>query len=459
MGSIFNSSSNSSNSLKDSSRSISNSLKDSSGNFIKGKSNFKSGECFNYMGDFSTKIYQIDSQEIKNKHSQNCNQSWENYILEKINELKESKDYAEDLANQYNISLEELAYMLGDEELYKKYCLRPFYDPLKLIESFNKELKEIYEDSKELTEDEIKEHINNLNKRKKEFQNTKIKFILTDIGINQGITGRVLTNACNLLNKRFPYGALHAGLMIDETIIQWGKGPLGPGIIFPSSDLRNILFTIEVESSKKKDKLKQFFKVLGIIGGAAAIGIPLTIFGGPLGPLFGGIIISGGILGGLSYGISLSWEIKKINEDEVNKIARKCVLYNRRKKYHYIDNNCQKFVDDILEAIDAPFNPSGELRNVIDKISKNGYSPFIYQGNEFKSRREFDNYVKNINFKDLCPDDKKLLLCYKSLYDNRLKIIQKEENRRQLTEKEIEEYEKYKTDDENFWEELLSKEN
>lgn len=88
MGSFFNSSSNSSDSLKDSSGSSSHSLKGSSGNSIKGKNNYKSGNCFSYMGDFSTKIYQIDSQEIKNKHSQNCNQSWETYILEKINEKK-----------------------------------------------------------------------------------------------------------------------------------------------------------------------------------------------------------------------------------------------------------------------------------------------------------------------------------------------------------------------------------
>ena len=153
--------------------------------------------------------------------------------------------------------------MLGDEELYKKYCLRLFYDPLKLIESFNKELKEIYEDSKELTEDEIKENINNLNKRKKEFQNTKIKFILTDIRINEyGRIGNTLAKIYNLCDRKYPYGALHAGLMIEETIIQWGRGPLGPEIIFPSSDLRNILFNIEVESSKKKGKFKHFFKVL-----------------------------------------------------------------------------------------------------------------------------------------------------------------------------------------------------
>ena len=128
------------------------------------------------------------------------------------------------------------------------------------------------------------------------------------------------------------------------------------------------------------------------------------------------------------------------------------------KHYDFISCNCQKFVTDILEVINTPFNPSGELRNVIDTISKNGYSSFIYKENEFKSRKEFDNYVKDINFHHLCNDDKKLLLCYKSFYDTRLNIIEKEKNRRELTEEENMEYEKYKTDDEEFWKELLLKE-
>ena len=62
--------------------------------------------------------------------------------MEKINDLKETQKKAQDLDNQYNISVEEFAYMLGDEELYKKYLLRPIYNPLKVIESIHKELRD-----------------------------------------------------------------------------------------------------------------------------------------------------------------------------------------------------------------------------------------------------------------------------------------------------------------------------
>ena len=64
--------------------------------------------------------------------------------------------------------------------------------------------------------------------------------------------------------------------------------------------------------------------------------------------------------------------------------------------------------------------------------------------------------MKNkINFRNLCDDDKKLLLCYKSLYDVRLKIIQKEEKQHELSEEEKLEKEKYITYDEEYWNKLL----
>ena len=64
--------------------------------------------------------------------------------------------------------------------------------------------------------------------------------------------------------------------------------------------------------------------------------------------------------------------------------------------------------------------------------------------------------MKNkINFRNLCDDDKKLLLYYKYLYDVRLKIIQKEEKQHELSEEEKLEKEKYITYDEEYWNKLL----
>ena len=417
------------------------------------KKNITLNNVFSYMGNFSPSFYQIDSNEIRNKHSKHSNESWKDVILNKIYNSEESKKNAENLASIYNISVEELAYMLGDKELYLKYLLRPIYNPSEIIESIRKGLEELKKDSNELND--IRDEIRKINKRNKEFSNVNLKFILADMGINKFVIGNIATNICNLFNRKFPYAALHAGLMINESIIQWGTGPFGGEIIFPSTDLWNILFSIETESNKKKEKRKNIFTILKAIAIGSVFGIPLLAIGGPLGIILAGLV-GAGISTGIFFVLKFSWDIKKINEDELDKIANKCILYNREEQYDLFDNNCQKFVNDILEDINAPFNPKGELKNVIDKISKNGYSSFSFKGTEFKTRREFDNYVKKIKFKDLCQEDKILILCYKSLYDDRLNIIQKEERQRQLTEEERLEKEKYITDDEDFWNNLLS---
>ena len=83
--------------------------------------------------------------------------SWKYSILEKIYKSEETKKKAQDLADQYNISVEELAYMLGDEKLYKKYLLRPIYKPSKVIDAIHKELRELYIERNELNDDEIRE--------------------------------------------------------------------------------------------------------------------------------------------------------------------------------------------------------------------------------------------------------------------------------------------------------------
>ena len=176
--------------------------------------------------------------------------------------------------------------MLGDEKLYKKYLLRPIYKPSKVIDAIHKELTELDIERNELNDDEIREKINNINNRNNEILNSNVKFILTDIGINQGIIGNLTTKFCNRFDNRFPYGALHAGLMIDESIIQWGSGYFGSEIVFPSSDLRSILFSIEIENSLKKEKKRQFLITLGVIATVAYLMMGL---GGTIGtflPLF-----------------------------------------------------------------------------------------------------------------------------------------------------------------------------
>jgi len=89
--------------------------------------------------------------------------------------------------------------------------------------------------------------------------------------------------------------------MIDESIIQWGC-ILGCEIVFPSSDLRSILFSIEIENRQKKEKKRKFLITLGVI--ATWIIAASQMIG--LLPIFLCLVTAGGISGGLYYLISLS---------------------------------------------------------------------------------------------------------------------------------------------------------
>ena len=52
---------------------------------------------------------------------------------------------------------------------------------------------------------------------------------------------------------------------------------------------------------------------------------------------------------------------------------------------------------------------------------------FLIKELNFNQEENLIYFVKNFNFRNLCDDNKKLLLYYKYLYDVRLKNIQKEE--------------------------------
>ena len=101
----------------------------------------------------------------------------------------------------------------------------------------------------------------------------------------------------------------------------------------------------------------------------------------------------------------------------------------------------------ILNQIESDFSFDGNLNYIINKLKNEGKVDFYFNGREFRTRKELDDYVKTINFRDLCINDKKLLMCYKNTFD--IYLMNDENN------------EKYKTTDEakKFWNELIRKEN
>ena len=98
--------------------------------------------------------------------------------------------------------------------------------------------------------------------------------------------------------------------MINESIIQWGYCDVSLEIVFPSSNLRSILFSIETENSQKKEK-KNLLITLRVISATVVIGIPMMGLGGPLTTFLGFVTTVGGIYSGLYYAILLHGKLKK----------------------------------------------------------------------------------------------------------------------------------------------------
>ena len=122
-------------------------------------------------------------------------------------------------------------------------------------------------------------------------------------------------------------------------------------------------------------------------------------------------------------------------------------MFNRSRYYNPVTLNCQHFVEGILKQIESDFNSDGNLFYIIDKLKREGKVDFYFNGHEFRTRKELDDFAKTINFSGLCQNDKKLLICYKNTFD--VYLMNDKNN------------EKYKTTDEaqNYWNQLIRKEN
>jgi len=349
------------------------------------------------------------------------NQGWTDSIKDKlIKEMRKNPNLKEQIESKFKITFDQFALALGDEQLFKEIFLLPQYQPDKILKEIDEELKQVkeFEDMGcPLTENEIKETIKRINGRKAKLSEHKFELILTECQAsdNKNILFR------NIVNNVYEFGALHSALSLDGTIIEWGRGPCGDSLIVPTMDMNRFLFAFEVKAREDEG----FFAMLGNKIKDATTYV-LNLF-------------SGGAFG--------RWSVGRANEQKLDKIAKICVMFNRSRFYNPLTLNCQHFVKQILKVIDSDFSSDGEFRNIIDKLDKEGRVDFIFQGREFKTRKELDDYVKSINFNSLCSNDKKLLICYKNTFD--VYLLNDKNN------------ERYKTTDEarNYWNELIRKEN
>ena len=377
---------------------------------------FSGGNTLN----ISSGIMDVGGDVLANAVDNYNNSYWKEDIKQKLlEEQKKNPKLLDDIKLIYGKDLDTFAATLGDEEAFKEQFLLPHYKPnliLKELGTLLSDLKEIKDQGDSITENQFRNSINRINERKNTLNQSKLELILTECQASQSKNLLFRT----LVNNIYDFGVLHSALSLDGTIIEWGRGPCGQNLVCPTLDIKNFLFSFEIKAKEDDNFFKYIWKKIKEAGEFI-----LNLF------------TSG------QYG---RWAIGKANSEKINKIAKICVRYNRSKFYNPVTNNCQRFVKEILDAIESNFSFDGEFGNIIRKLENEGKVVFIFRGRTFNTRKELDDYVRSINFSSLCPNDKKLLICYKNTFDIYLRNNENEEKFKSTKEAE------------DFWIELIKRE-
>ena len=356
------------------------------------------------------KIYGIDPN-IKNK-------------IEKLK--KEKPKYLDEIKLFYNLDEEKLMIALGDKNIFKRVFLMPKYSSYKLIKYMFEEReeikkkKEIYDKSKsEDDKDDLNAKINKFviqaNEKKKELGN-RLRFSLRPSMASTNIFCRAVAK---MTSQKF--GGLHASLLLNNTVIEWGCGFCGNSLILPYTDLRALYLIINLKD-KISEKQTNFLSKLWEF------------------------VKNFQFLKALEFLFSKEFQLKTLAEDELDLIAEFCVDYNKNKTYHPISSNCQIFVEDLLKKIDVKYKFDGEILKIIEKLKKGQENVNIeFRGKELKSHKELYDCAKQLDFSKLSENDRTLLFSYERIF-NDLHSYDKENELYQSTP-EIE----------GFWDELKGK--
>jgi hypothetical protein len=108
----------------------------------------------------------------------------------------------------------------------------------------------------------------------------------------------------------------------------------------------------------------------------------------------------------------------KIADNQLDSIAESCVYFNINKTYNLVLENCQSFVKNVLNKLKLKIIKDGEVGRIL-KIAQNegDIIDFVYKDTVFKTRKELDNYILNCNFKQLPNDHRRLLFCYRNVFE------------------------------------------
>jgi len=317
-----------------------------------------------------------------NKHQKV--EEWKLKIREKlIKEYNESSDLYKKIRTMHGMEIEDFIFALGDKRTFKEKFLITHYKMYNLLLNINIKINELRQ--KNLSTIEIEEAINELEKIKLELSESKIEIYFCN-----AVGGDPKCLKC-LANMTMTYGLTHTGLLIDDIVIQWGRGILGKSLINPSKNVRynDYIYAIELDNNKIWELIKETYDN-----------------------------IEEYITNKKEYKEMGTLKAFYIADQQLDIIAEQCVYYNINKTYSLVFENCQHFVKSILNKIKLNVNKEGEVGRVLKIVEdKCNNIDFIYKNNKFNTRRDLDEYVLNCNFQQLPKDERKTLFCYRNVFE------------------------------------------
>ena len=133
----------------------------------------------------------------------------------------------------------------------------------------------------------------------------------------------------------------------------------------------------------------------------------------------------------------------KIADTQLKNIAEISIKYNVDKDYNLVLKNCQHFANKIIKKLNLTVIQDGEIGKVLKKV-KEVLNPFDFdfKGYVFKCREDLDNYVLINDFSKFTKDERRVLFCFRNVFDFYAKCKPDEQ--------------KYKTTDyaQTYWNEL-----
>ena len=291
------------------------------------------------------------------------------------------KEYNKEIRKFSGLEKDDYIFALQDVQTFKKVFLIPHYKTYNLLSSLNKKIYELSQ--KKLTEEEIQASIEDLKKIRTELADSKLEIYFCNV-----FDSDILKPLAKVV---MPYGLLHVGILVDDLTIQWGRSVLGKSIINPSNNViyNDYIFAIELENQPIWDLIKETFSNLRDY-----------------------------ITNKKEYSKMGTVKAFKIADTQLTIIAQQSVKYNVKKDYNLVLKNCQHFATKLMTKLGLTVDESGEVGEVL-KITMDKINPFTFnfKGTLFKTRKDLDDFVLSKNFNNFTKDDKRILFCYRNVFD------------------------------------------